>query len=113
MRWRRGRRKRGSKCNLSLKCSRVVLVTKAIVSSPVNKEKEKEEEEEEKVEENQQEEEDKIKTTMQSSVAMLQSCSHGSKQLFLSSKQGSGGNHNSIQSSVPMQQSCTRWPKQL
>ena len=40
------------------------------------------------MEENQQEEEeDKIKTTMQSSVAMLQSCTHGPKQLFLSSKQ--------------------------
>ena len=47
-------------------------MTKAIVSSPVNKEeKEKEEEEEEKVQENQQEEEEgKIKTTMQSSEAM-------------------------------------------
>ena len=91
---RRGRRKRGSKlqCKLPQQCSRVVLVIKAIISSPVNKEEEKEmeEEEEEKVEEEEenkhQKEEDEIRTTMQSSVAMPQSCIHGPKQLFLSSK---------------------------
>ena len=72
-------------------------MTKAMISSPVNKEEEKEmeEEEEEKVEEeenkHQKEEEEKIRTTMQSSIAMPQSCIHGPKQLFLSSKLGSGG----------------------
>ena len=50
---------------------------------PVNMEKE--EEEEEKVEE---EEEDEIRTIMQSSIAMQQSCSRGLRQLFLS---GEGG----------------------
>ena len=52
---RRDKRKRGSKlqCKLPQQCSRVVFVTRAIISSPVNKEEEKEmeEEEEEKVEE--------------------------------------------------------------
>ena len=95
---REWRRKRGSKlqCKLPQQCSRVGLMTKAIVSSPVNEEEEKEMEEEEgKVEEEnkqqekenkQQEEEDEIRNTMQSSVAMPQSCTHRPKQLFLSSK---------------------------
>ena len=87
---RRGRRKRGSKlqCKLLQQCSRVVLVTKAIVYSPVNKEEEVEEEEKVEGEDNKQEEEeeDEIRTTMQSSIAMPQRCTHGPKQLFLSSK---------------------------
>ena len=53
---------------------------------------EKQEEKEEKVEEeegnkqegNKQEEEDKIRTTMQSSVAMQESCTCGPRELFLS-----------------------------
>ena len=85
---RRGRRKRGSKLQWKLpqQYSRVVLVTKAIVSSPVKKEEEKEteEEEEEKVEKkenkHQKGEKDEIRTTMQSSIAMPQSCIHGPKQ---------------------------------
>ena len=87
-------------------------MTKAMISSPVNKEEEKEieEEEEEKVEE-----EDKIRTTMQSSVAMPQSCIHGPKQLFLSSKLGSGGgeDHSYNASSIVLQQSCNCQPRQL
>ena len=69
---RRGRRKRGSKlqCKLPQQCNRVVLVTKAIVPSPVNEEKQMEEEEEE------------ITTTMQSSVAMRQSCTCRPKQFL-------------------------------
>ena len=85
---RRGRGKRGSKLQWKLpqQYSRVVFVTKAIVSSPVKKEEEKEteEEEEEKMEKkenkHQNGEEDEIRTTMQSSVAMPQSCIHGPKQ---------------------------------
>ena len=48
----------------------------------MNKE-EKQEENEEKVEEeeNKQEEEDKIRTTMQSSVAMQESCTHGPREI--------------------------------
>ena len=74
---RKWRRKRGYKlqCKLPQQYTRVVFMTKAIVSSPVNEEKkEMEEEEGEKVEE-----EDKIRNTMQSSVAMPQSCTHGAK----------------------------------
>ena len=53
--------------------------TKAIVSFlPVNKVEKGEEEEEE----------EDIRTTMQSSVAMQQSCTRQPRQLFLSSKQG-------------------------
>ena len=92
---RRGKRRRGSKlqCKLPQQCSTVVLVTKAIVFSPVNKKEEKEMEDKETEEEEnkRQKEEDEIRTTMQSSIAMLQSCIHGPKQLFLSSKRGSGG----------------------
>ena len=79
---RRGRRKRGSKlqCKLPQQCSRVVLVPKAIVSSPVNKE------EKEKEENKQQEEVNEIRTTMQSSIAVVQSCARRPRQLFLSSK---------------------------
>ena len=73
---REWRRKRGSKlqCKLPQQCSRVVLVTGAIVSSPVNKEEEKEMEEEEgKVEEENkhQEEEDEIRNTMQCHKVVL------------------------------------------
>ena len=58
---------------------------------PVNKEeeeKQEEEEKEEKVEEdgNKQQEEDVIRTTMQCSAAMEQSCTNGPRQLFLSSE---------------------------
>ena len=68
-RWRRNRRSQ-VQCNLPQQCSRVVFVAKASVSFlPVNKE-----EDEEEVEENKQQEENKIITTMQSSIAMLQSC---------------------------------------
>ena len=48
---------------------------------------EKQEEKGEKVEQeegNKQEEEDKIRTTMQSSVAMQESCTCGPRELFLS-----------------------------
>ena len=65
---RKWRRKRGYKlqCKLLQQYTRVVFMTKAIVSSAVNKEKkEMEEEEGKKVEE-----EDEIRNTMQSSVAM-------------------------------------------
>ena len=53
----------------SLPCSKVVLVAN-----------------EEKVvkEDNKQEEEDKIRTTMQSSIAMQESCTRGPMELFLS-----------------------------
>ena len=74
---RKWRRKRGYKlqCKLPQQYTRVVFMTKAIVSSPVNEEKkEMEEEEGEKVEE-----EDEIRNTMQSSVAMPQSFTHGAK----------------------------------
>ena len=55
-------------------------MVKAIVHFfPVNEEEKKEEE---------------IRTTMQSSVAMPQSCTHGPRQLFLSSKRGGGGDYN-------------------
>ena len=47
---------------------------------PVKKEEKKEEEEEEKVEEN------KIRTILQFSMAMQQSCTRGARQLFLSSE---------------------------
>ena len=52
-------------------------------------------------------EDDEIRTTIQSSVAMPQSCIHGPKQLFLSSKLGSGGggDHSYNASSVVLQQS--------
>ena len=51
---RRGRRRRGSKlqCKLPQQCGRVVIVTKAIVFSPVNNEEEKEMEDKETEEEN-------------------------------------------------------------
>ena len=53
-------------------------MAKAMVSFlPVNKVEEKVKEEEE----------EEIRTTMQSSVAMQQSCTHWPRQLFLSSKQ--------------------------
>ena len=42
-------------------------------------------------EENKEEEEEEITTTMQSSSAMQQSCTHGPRQLFLSSEQGGEG----------------------
>ena len=84
---RRGRRRRGSKlqCKLPQQCSKVVLMTKAIVFSPVNKEEEKEMEDKETEEEENkhQKEEDEIRTTMQSSVALPKSCIRGPKQLFL------------------------------
>ena len=47
-----------------------------------NKEEEREEEEAER---------DEIRTTMQSSIAMQQSCSCGPRQLFLYTEQGGGG----------------------
>ena len=74
---RKWRRKKGYKlqCKLPQQYTRVVFMTKAIVSSPVNEEKKEiEEEEGEKVEE-----EDEIRNTMQSSVAMPQSFTHGAK----------------------------------
>ena len=75
--------------NLPQKCSRVVLVAKAIVHFfPVNKEKE---DEQKKVEGNKQQEEDEIGTTIWSSVAMLGSCTCRPKQYFLFSKRGGGG----------------------
>ena len=60
-----------------------------------------------------------IRTTMQSSVAMQQSCTRRPRQLFLSSEQGTWRRgrrwriRTTIQSSVAMQQSCTRWPRPL
>ena len=41
--------------------------------------------------EEEEEEEEEITTAMQSSVAMLQSCTRGSRQLFLCTAQGGGG----------------------
>ena len=54
---------------------------------PGNEEEKEKEDEKEKVEENKQqeeeeEEENEIRTTMQSSVAMAQSCTLGIRQLF-------------------------------
>ena len=60
----------------------------------VNKEEDKQEENEEKVdeEENKQEEGDKIRTTMQSSAAVQQSCTCGEGNCsFLSRERGGGG----------------------
>ena len=62
-------------------------------------EEEVEEEECKREEEEEEMEEDEIGTTMQSSVAMQQSCSHGPGQLFLYSElggggRGGGGDHN-------------------
>ena len=51
---------------------------------PANKKEEKEEEE------NKQEEEDEIRTIMQSSIAMQQSCTCGLRQMFLSGEGGRG-----------------------
>ena len=64
--------------------SRVVLVAKAIASFfPGNNEEKEKEDEKERVEENkQQEEENEIRHTMQSSIAMAQSCTLGIRQLF-------------------------------
>ena len=47
----------------------------------MNKEEKQEENEEKVEEENKQEEEDKIRTTMQSSVAMQEGCTHGSREI--------------------------------
>ena len=70
--------------SLSQPSSRVVLVAKAIVCFfPQNNEEEAKEDEKENMEENkQQDEENEIRTTMQSSVAMTQSCTLGIRQLF-------------------------------
>ena len=62
--------------SLSQPSSRVVLVAKAIVCFFPGNNVEEEEDEKEKVEENEN------RSTMQSSVAMPQSCSLGIKQLF-------------------------------
>ena len=82
---RKRRRKRGSKlqCKLPQQWSRVVLMTKGNCFFPVNKEeeKEKEEEAEEKVEE-----EEEMRTRMQSSIAVQQSCTCGPRRFFLSSE---------------------------
>ena len=40
---------------------------------------------------NKQQEEDKIRTTMQCSAVMQQSCTHGPRKFFLSSERGVGG----------------------
>ena len=60
-------------------CSRVVLVGQGNCFFPVNKVEKGEEEEEEEVD---------VRTTMQFSVAMQQSCTCWPRKLFLSSKQG-------------------------
>ena len=74
---RRRRRRSQLQCSLPQQCSRVVLMGQGNCFFPVNKE----EEEEEKVEEeNKKQEEDKIRTTMQSSVAMQWSCTCGPRQ---------------------------------
>ena len=63
----------------SYQCSRVVLMDQSNCFFPVNEK----EEEEEVEDENKQQEKDEIRTTV---VPMQQSCTHGPKQLFLSSE---------------------------
>ena len=73
-------------------------------------EESKEKEEHEEVEEEEEEEGEDITTTMQSSAAVLQSCTRGLRQLFLSSAQGGEGGREQNYNPV-MQQSCTRQPR--
>ena len=49
---------------------------------PGNNVEEEKDDEKERMEENKHQEEDKIRTTMQSSIAMTQSCTIGIRQLF-------------------------------
>ena len=57
-------------------------MAKGIVCFFPQNEKEKKQDEKENIENKQQEEENEIRTTMQSSVAMAQSCTLGIRQLF-------------------------------
>ena len=56
--WRRGDQKSKLHCKLPQQCSRVVRMTKAIVSSTVNEEEEEEEEDKEVEEESKDDEEE-------------------------------------------------------